>query len=148
MCYGGTLTGAETSAPAQHLSSVATVESFIVKTGAALAEQGLEPTALRCARDRILTRGANAAAGALTPLEAGIAADVILINAAHTDPAVRALKLSSTRGGDDRRRSVAEAEGDAGLLLLGLTERGTSAPQSRHWSISTTSARSPESRAH
>ena len=33
MRYGGTLTGAETSAPAQHLSSVATVESFIVKTG-------------------------------------------------------------------------------------------------------------------
>ncbi len=47
MRYGGTLTGAETSAPAQHLSSVATVESFIVKTEAALAEQGLEPTALR-----------------------------------------------------------------------------------------------------
>jgi hypothetical protein len=33
MRYGGTLTRAETSAPAQHLSSVATVESFIVKTG-------------------------------------------------------------------------------------------------------------------
>ena len=30
--------------------------------------------------------GANAAAGALTPLETGIAADVILINAAHTRP--------------------------------------------------------------
>ena len=45
------------------IATVATVEGFIVKTGAALAEQGLEPTALRCARDRILTRGANAAAG-------------------------------------------------------------------------------------
>ncbi len=33
-----TITGAETSAPAQHSSSVATTESFIVKTGAALAE--------------------------------------------------------------------------------------------------------------
>jgi hypothetical protein len=103
---------------------VATVESFIVKTGAALAEQGLEPTALRCARDRILTRGANAAAGALTPLETGIAADVILINAAHADPAVRALKLSSTRGGDDRRRSVAEAEGNAGLAAAGADGAG------------------------
>ena len=72
---------------------------FIVKTGAALAEQGLEPTALRRARDRILTRGANSAAGVLTPLETGIAADASLINAAHTDPAVRVLKLSSTRGG-------------------------------------------------
>ena len=85
MRYGGTLTGAETSAPAQHLSSVATGEGFIVKTGAALAEHGMEPTALRCARDRILTRGANAAAGAHTPLETGIAADVSLINAAHTN---------------------------------------------------------------
>ena len=84
----------------------------------------MEPTALRCARDRILSRGANAAAGALTPLETGIAADVILINAAHTDPAVRALKLSSTRGGDDRRRSVAEAEGDAGLAAAGADGAG------------------------
>jgi hypothetical protein len=89
MRYGGTLTRAETSAPAQHINSVATVETFIVKTGAALAEQGLEPTTLRRARDRILTRGANSAAGALTPLETAIAADVSLSNAAHTDPAKR-----------------------------------------------------------
>jgi hypothetical protein len=53
----------------------------------------------------------NSAAGALTPLETGIAADVSLINAAHSDPAVRV----RTRGGDDRRRSVAGAEGDAEL---------------------------------
>jgi hypothetical protein len=65
----------------------------------------------------LLTRGANSAAGALTPLETGIAADVILINAAHTDPAVRVLKLNSTRGRDDRRRLV--AEGDAGLAAVG-----------------------------
>ncbi len=55
----GELSQAKTPAPAQHISSVATVETIIVKTGAALAEQGLEPTALRCARDRILTRGAR-----------------------------------------------------------------------------------------
>ncbi len=104
----------------QHISSaVATVESFIVKMRATLAEQGLEPTAL-CARNRMLTRGANSAASALTPLETGIAADVSLINAAHTC----VLKLSSTLGGDDRRRSVAEAEGDAGLAAAGADGAG------------------------
>ncbi len=68
--------------------------------------------ALRRARDRILTRGADSAAGALTPLETDIVAGVSFINAAHTDPVVCALKLSNTRWGDDRRRSVAGAEGD------------------------------------
>ena len=42
----------------------------------------------------------------------------------HTDPAVRALKLCSTRGGDDRRRSVAEAEGNAGLAAAGADGAG------------------------
>ena len=87
----------------------------------------MEPTALRCARDRILTRGANAAAGALTPLETGIAADVNLINA-HTDPAVRALKLSSTRGGTTAGARWRKRKAMPGWRLLGLTERGTSAP--------------------
>ncbi len=81
----------------------------------------MEPTALRRARDRTLTRGTNSAAGALTPLETGIAADV---DAAHTYPAVRVLKLSSTRGGNDRQRSVAEAEGDAGLAAAGADGAG------------------------
>ncbi len=43
----------------------------------------MEQTALQCTRGRILTRGANSAAGALTPFKTGIAADVILINAAR-----------------------------------------------------------------
>ncbi len=98
-------------------------------------------------------RGANSVAGTLTPLETGIAADVDLINAAHTDPAVRALMLSSTRGEDDHRRSAAEAEaeaaGDAGWRRQGPMERGAPAPKLHHWSISTTrglGSRSSQSR--
>ncbi len=56
----------------------------------------------------------------------GIAADVILISASHTDPAVRALKLSSTRGGGTtacarwwKRKAM------RGWRRLGLTEWGT-----------------------
>ncbi len=77
-------------------------------------EQGLEPTALRRAREHTHA-GCQLGGRALTPLETGVAADVSLINAAHTDLAVFVLKLSSTREEDDRRRSVVIAESKAGL---------------------------------
>ena len=47
MRYGGVLPGAATTAPAQHISSVAEVERSIRETGAALEQRGVEPSALR-----------------------------------------------------------------------------------------------------
>jgi hypothetical protein len=82
----------------------------------------------RRARDLILTRGANSAAGAHMPLparalETGIAVDVDLNNTAHTDPAIRVLMLSSTCGG----RPPALSEVMRGWRRLGLMERGLGA---------------------
>ena len=61
MRYGGVLPGAATTAPAQHVSSVAAVERFISEIGAALERRGTEPSALRRVRKRIQAREANAA---------------------------------------------------------------------------------------
>ena len=61
MRYGGVLPGVATTAPAQHISSVAAVERFISEMGAALKRRGAEPIALRRVRERIQARGANAA---------------------------------------------------------------------------------------
>ena len=53
MRYGGVLPGAATTAPAQHVTSVAAVERFISEIGAALERRGTEPSALRRVRERI-----------------------------------------------------------------------------------------------
>ncbi len=105
MRYGGVLPGAATTAPAQHISSVAAVERSISETGAAQELRGVEPSALRRVRERLQAREANAALGALTPLESSLVSDIELINTAHADPDVRGLRLSSTRGDDESRRS-------------------------------------------
>ena len=47
MRYGGALPGAETTAPAQHISSEAAIERFIAETGARLELEGAEPSTLR-----------------------------------------------------------------------------------------------------
>ncbi len=103
MRYGGVLSGAATTAPAQHISSVATVECSISKIGAALERRGTEPSALRMVRERIRAREVNATLGVLTPLEAGLMSEIELINGAHADPEVRGMRRSSTRGGDESR---------------------------------------------
>jgi hypothetical protein len=87
MRFGGALPGAVSTAPSQHVCSVAAVERFIALTGSALELVGAEPSVLRRVRDRIRARGQNAASGDLTPLEAGLAGDVDLINVALADPA-------------------------------------------------------------
>jgi len=53
---GGALPGAVTTAPAQHISSVAAVERFISERGAAL--EGTEPSALRQVRAKRTSTGA------------------------------------------------------------------------------------------
>ena len=118
MRFGGALTGAETTAPSQHVCSVAAIERFIAQTGTEQELRGVEPSVLRRVRDRIQARGANAASGHLTPLEAGLAGDVDLINSAHADPAFKELRQRSTRGGDERRRGLA-AEAEAELRAAG-----------------------------
>jgi hypothetical protein len=72
MRYGGVLPGAATTAPAQHISSVAAVERSISETGAAQELRGVEPSALRRVRERLQAREANAALGALTTLECSL----------------------------------------------------------------------------
>ena len=56
MRYGGILPGATTTAPAQHISSVAAVERFISEIGVALERRGTEQRALRRVRERIQAR--------------------------------------------------------------------------------------------
>ena len=69
MRFGGVLPGAVTTAPAQHISSVAAVERFISERGAALERQGTEPSALRqVVRGRIQAREAKATLGTLHSL--------------------------------------------------------------------------------
>ena len=80
MRYGGVLPGAATTAPVQHVSSLAAVECFISEIGAALERRGTEPSALRRVRERIQAREANAAQGTLTPLEACLVSEIELIN--------------------------------------------------------------------
>ena len=80
-----------TTAPAQHISSVAAVERFISERGAALERQGTEPSVLRQVRGRIQAREANATVRTLTPLEAYLVNDIEFINAAHADPDIRGL---------------------------------------------------------
>ena len=65
------LPGAATTAPAQHISSVAAVERSISEIGDALERRGAEPSALQMVRERIRAREVNATQGVLTPLEAG-----------------------------------------------------------------------------
>ena len=50
--YGGVLPGAATTAPAQHISSLAAVERSTSDSGAALELRGVEPSALRRVRER------------------------------------------------------------------------------------------------
>ena len=130
MRYGGVLPGAATTAPAQHISSVAAVERSISETGAAQELRGVEPSALRRVRERLQAREANAALGALTPLESSLS-DIELINTAHADPDVRGLRLSITRGGDESRRlSPAVAVEEARQAAVeGAGEEGTTAQQ-------------------
>jgi len=118
MRFGGALPGAVTTAPSQHVCSVAAIERFIAQTGTEQELRGVEPSVLRRVRDRIQARGANSALGNLTPLEAGLAGDVDLINSAHADPAFKELRQRSTRGGDERRRGLAE-EAEAELRAAG-----------------------------
>jgi len=61
MRYGGVLPGATTTAPAQHVSSVAAVDRFITEIGAALERRVTEPGALRRVRGHFQAREANAA---------------------------------------------------------------------------------------
>ena len=131
MRYGGILPGAATTAPAQHISSVAAVERSISETGAAQELRGVEPSALRRVRERLQAREVNAALEALTPLGSSLVSDIELINTAHADPDVRGLRLSSTRGGDESRRlnpaaAVEEAQQTA---VGGAGEEGTTAQQ-------------------
>ncbi len=58
-------------------------------------------------RGRIQAREADATLETFTPLEAYLVNDIELTNAAHADPDIRGLRLSSTRGGDESRRSFA-----------------------------------------
>ena len=53
MRHEGVLPGAATTAPAQHISSIAAVEPSINEIGAALERRGAEPCALRRVRERI-----------------------------------------------------------------------------------------------
>ena len=118
MRFGGALPGAVTTAPSQHVCSVAAIERFIAQTGTEQELRGVEPSVLRRVRDRIQARGANSASGHLTPLEAGLAGYVDLINSAHANPAFKELRQRSTRGGDERRRGLAE-EAEAELRAAG-----------------------------
>ena len=131
MRYGGVLPGAATTAPAQHISSVAAVERSISGTGAALELRGVEPSALRRVRERIQAREANATLGALTPLESSLVSDIELINAAHADSDVRGLRLSSTRGGDESRRQspAATVEEDRQTAVGGAGVEGAAVQQ-------------------
>jgi len=138
MRYGGALPGAETTAPAQHISSEAAIERFIAETGARLELEGAEPSTLRRVRERIRARAANALAETLTPLELDLASDVRLINEAHADPAFRELRNQTTRGGDERRRAVAadgapDGGGEAAEAppLVDLNDLGRVAGKSR-----------------
>ncbi len=136
MRYEGVLPGAATTAPAQHISSVAAVECSISETGAAQELRGVEPSALRRVRERLQAREANAA---LTPLESCLVSDIELINTAHADPDVRGLRLSSTRGGEpdeSRRLSPAAAVEEARQAAVGgagvaLSDLGSVAGKSR-----------------
>ena len=106
MRYGGVLPGAATTAPAQHISSVAAVERSISETGAAQELRGVEPSALRRVRERLQAREGNAALGALTPLESSLVSDIELINTARVDPDVQGLRLRGTR---DESRHLSSA---------------------------------------
>ena len=63
-------------------------------------------------RERIQARETNAAQETLTPFEACVVNEVELINAAHTDPEVRGMRLSNMRGGDKSRRPPVAAAGE------------------------------------
>ena len=78
---------------------MADIERIIAQIGTELELRGAEPSVLHRARDQIQARGANAASGNLTPLEASLAADVNLINSANANPAFKELRQHSTRGG-------------------------------------------------
>ena len=114
MRYGGVLPGAATTAPAQHMSSVAAVERSISEIGATLERRGAEPSALRMVRGRIRAREANVTTlGVLTQQEAGLMSEIELINRALADPKVRGLRRSSTRGGDESRHPSQTAAEEA-----------------------------------
>ena len=81
MRYGGVLPSAATTAPAQHISSVAAERSI----SEIRERRGAEPSALRMVRERIRAPEINATVG-LTPLEAGLMRELELINRAHADP--------------------------------------------------------------
>ena len=83
MRHGGVLSGAATTASAQHISCVAAAERFISKIGAALEWRGTEPRALRRLWERIQAREANVTLETLTPLEACLVNEIELINTAH-----------------------------------------------------------------
>jgi hypothetical protein len=127
MRFGGVIPGAEITAPAQHVAALAAIERFLVQLGTVLEQQGAEPVALRLIRDRIQARGANAAAGTLSPFEAHLAAEINLINTAHASPAFKELRQHSTRGGDERRRRVEEDAAAAEALAADDAQGGTGA---------------------
>jgi hypothetical protein len=153
MRYGGVLPGAATTAPAQHISSVAAVERSISETGAAqelvLELNGVEPSALRRVRERLQAREANAAQRALMPLESCLVSDIELINTAHADPDVRGLRLSSTRGGDESRRlsPAAAVEEARHAAVGGAGEEGTTAQQTAFVALSDLGSVAGKSRA-
>ncbi len=149
MRYGGVLPGAATTAPAQHISSVAAVECSISGTGATLELRSVEPSALRRVRERIQAREANATLGALTPLESSLVGDFALINAAHADSDVRGLRLSSTRGGDESRRQspAATVEEDRQTAVRGAGEEGAAVQQPALVALSDLGSAAGKSRA-
>lgn len=74
-------------------------------------EFGMEPVALRLVWDRTEAKGANAASGTLTPLEADLAAEVNLINPQTLTPPSKIRestllveRMSVSEGGIWRRR--------------------------------------------
>ena len=92
-------------------------------------------------RDRALNQAHfGRCVDAFTPLEAYLVNDIELINAAHTHLDVRGLRLSSsTRGGDESRRSFAammeeaqrmEAGGSDAVALIALNDLGTAVVKS------------------
>ena len=99
-------------------------------------------------RERLQAREANAALGALTPLESSLVSDIELINTAHADPDFRGLRLNSTRGGDESRRLSPAAAAEARQAAVGgAGEEGTTAQQTALVALSDLGSVAGKSRA-
>ena len=122
-----------TTAPSQHACSVAAIERFIAQMEPSRT-CGVEPSVLRRVRGLFQARKANAASRNLTPLEGGRAGHVDLITTEHIR--ILLLRQRITRGGDERRRGLAEeAETE-----LRAADDGVGGEASHNWSSSMFSA--------